>query len=56
MSNETLENIIDLSTERARRVHDLDEKRLQGVRAAFIKVLPLSPLGAKTKKKPKKKR
>ena len=55
MSNKTSENIIDLSSERHRRVHDLNEKRLQGVRAAFIKALPLSKTAAKAKSKPKKK-
>ena len=56
MSNDTVENIIDFSRERKRRVHDLNEKRLQNVRAAFVSVLPLSGVGAKPKKKIKKKR
>jgi hypothetical protein len=56
MSNDTVENIIDFSSERKRRVHDLNEKRLQNVRAAFVSVLPLSGVGAKPKKKIKKKR
>lgn len=56
MSNETVENIVDLSAERARRVHDLNEKRLQEVRGAFIKALPLAKVAAKVKKKSKKKR
>lgn len=55
MSNKTSENIVDLSSERHRRVHDLNEKRLQGVRAAFVKALPLSKTAAKAKSKPKKK-
>lgn len=55
MSNKTLGNIVDLGNERNRRVHDLNEKRLQGVRAAFIKALPLSQVAPKAKKKPKKK-
>ncbi|HHX34018.1 MAG TPA: hypothetical protein GX719_01920 [Gammaproteobacteria bacterium] len=56
MSDEAAENIIDLSGERERRVHDLNEKRLQGVRAAFVKALPLTVIAAKPKKKSKKKR
>lgn len=56
MSSESLDNVLDLSSERQRRVHDLNEKRLQNVRAAFISVLPLSATGVKPKKKIKKKR
>ncbi len=56
MSDETVENIIDLSGERARRVHDQNEKRLQSVRAAFAKALPLANVKASHKKKAKKKR
>jgi len=42
MSNELDENVVSLTSERKRRMHDLHEKRLQTVRAAFIKALPLS--------------
>lgn len=57
MSNNTVENnVVDLSNERQRRVHDLNEKRLQNVRSAFISVLPALGAGAKPKKKIKKKR
>lgn len=56
MSEPTQDNIIDLTTERARRVHDLNEKRLQNVRAAFISALPLAKPVVKVKKKNKKKR
>lgn len=56
MSETTEENIIDLSGERKRRVHDLNEKRLQTVRAAFISALPLNKPAVKVKKKTKKKR
>ena len=56
MSNQSLENVIELSGERARRVHDLNEIRLQEVRVAFIKALPLAPVALKSKKKTKKKR
>lgn len=56
MSRESVDNVLDLSSERQRRVHDLNEKRLQNVRAAFVSVLPLSGAGAKPKIKTKKKR
>ncbi|NLY13818.1 MAG: hypothetical protein GXZ10_09405 [Gammaproteobacteria bacterium] len=56
MGSKSIENIIDLSSERARRVHDLNEKRLEEVRAAFVKALPLTKTVVKAKKKPKKKR
>lgn len=56
MKEEFEDNVVSLSSERARRVHDLHEKRLQGVRAAFVKALPLAATSARTKKKSKKKR
>ncbi|MDY0250997.1 MAG: hypothetical protein RBR45_13225 [Pseudomonas sp.] len=56
MSDETVENVIDLSGERVRRVHDQNEKRLQRVRAAFAKALPLAIAKPRSKKKVKKKR
>lgn len=56
MGHELENNVIDLSGERVRRVHDLNEKRLQDVRAAFVKALPLPTAKVKTKKKAKKKR
>ncbi|WP_057427134.1 hypothetical protein [Pseudomonas syringae] len=46
------EKLIDLGAERARRVHDLNDKRLDEVRNAFEQAMPLS--GKKPKKKPKK--
>lgn len=51
MGHELENNVIDLSGERVRRVHDLNEKRLQDVRAAFVKALPLPTAKVKTKKK-----
>ncbi|MEE4944156.1 hypothetical protein V2K24_01510 [Pseudomonas alliivorans] len=42
--------LIDLGAERARRVHDLNDKRLNEVRNAFEQAMPLTG-----KKKPKKK-
>ena len=56
MSSDSSENIIDLSAERTRRVHDLNEKRLQEVRSAFVSALPLQKVTAQRKTKPKKKR
>lgn len=44
------DKLIDLSAERAKRVHDLNEKRLNEVRQAFEQAMPLG----KPKKKPKK--
>ena len=43
--------LVDLGAERAERVHDLNEKRLNEVRQAFEQAMPL----VKTKKKPKSK-
>ncbi|MDY7217975.1 hypothetical protein TOI97_00030 [Denitrificimonas sp. JX-1] len=56
MSQKAEENIVDFVVERTRRVHDLNEKRLQEVRSAFVKALPLSQISAKSKRKSKKKR
>lgn len=56
MSDENVENIVDFSGERIRRVHDQNEKRLQTVRAAFAKALPLTSAKPSSKKKSKKKR
>lgn len=46
--------LIDLSAERVKRVHDLKEKRLNEVRAAFEQALPFATVIKKPKKKPKK--
>lgn len=35
------DKLIDLNTERAKRVHDLNEKRLNEVRQAFEQAMPL---------------
>ncbi|HGM5551567.1 MULTISPECIES: hypothetical protein [Pseudomonas] len=48
------EKLIDLGTERAKRVHDLNEKRLNEVRKAFEQAMPLGKAQKKPKKKPKK--
>ncbi len=46
----TDEKLIDFSAERARRIHDLNDKRLEDMRRTFEQVLPLG----KTKKKGKR--
>ncbi|MFK8332479.1 hypothetical protein M2D63_020970 [Pseudomonas sp. BJa5] len=48
------DNLIDFGAERARRVHDLNEKRLNEVRQAFEKAMPLGKAKKKSKGKPKK--
>lgn len=50
------DKLIDLGAERAKRVHDLNEKRLNEVRQAFEQAMPLGKAGKKQKSKPKKKR
>ncbi|MFW9605803.1 MAG: hypothetical protein ACMV0I_04495 [Pseudomonas sp.] len=45
--------VIDFHTERQRRLHDVHEKRLQAVRAAFEKALPLPKSKNKAKKRKK---
>ncbi|UVJ42983.1 hypothetical protein NVV94_20735 [Pseudomonas sp. LS1212] len=47
------DKLIDLNAERAKRVHDLNEKRLNEVRQAFEQAMPLAK--AKASKKPKSK-
>lgn len=47
------DNLLDFTAERARRQHDLNEKRLREVRNAFEQAMPM--VGKKKpKKKPKK--
>ncbi|MFJ7886046.1 hypothetical protein ACIQYF_21605 [Pseudomonas sp. NPDC096917] len=46
--------LVDLGAERAKRVHDLNEKRLNEVRQAFEQAMPLVSAKKKPKKKPKK--
>ena len=48
------DNLIDLGAERARRVHDLNEKRLNEVRQAFEQAMQLGKTKKKPKGKPKK--
>lgn len=44
------DKLIDFSAERSKRIHDLNDKRLDEMRQAFEQALPLG----KAKKKPKK--
>ncbi|MHC6224400.1 hypothetical protein ACYU03_06400 [Pseudomonas sp. X10] len=48
------DNLIDFGAERAKRIHDLNEKRLNEVRQAFEQAMPLSKPRKKPKGKPKK--
>lgn len=48
------DKLIDLNVERAKRVHDLNEKRLNEVRQAFEQAMPLGKVKKKPKNKPKK--
>ncbi|WP_172979520.1 hypothetical protein [Pseudomonas kitaguniensis] len=48
------DKLIDLNAERAKRVHDLNDKRLNEVRQAFEHAMPLGSVKKKSKKKPKK--
>jgi hypothetical protein len=48
------DKLIDLNAERAKRVHDLNDKRLNEVRQAFEQAMPLGKVKKKSKNKPKK--
>ena len=48
------DKLIDLNAERAKRVHDLNDKRLNELRQAFEQAKPLGKPEKKSKKKPKK--
>jgi len=48
------EKLVDLGAERAKRVHDLNDKRLNEVRQAFEQAMPLGKGKKKPKNKPKK--
>lgn len=48
------DKLIDLNAERAKRVHDLNDKRLNEVRQAFEQAMPLGKAKKKSKNKPKK--
>lgn len=46
--------LVDLGAERAKRAHDLKEKKLNEVRLAFEQAMPLAKVKKKPKNKPKK--
>ncbi|MDY7566129.1 hypothetical protein QN400_13285 [Pseudomonas sp. RTC3] len=48
------DKLIDLGAERAKRTHDLNDKRLNEVRKAFEQALPMGKGKKKPKGKPKK--
>jgi len=48
------DKLIDLNAERAKRVHDLNDNRLNEVRQAFEQAMPLGKVKKKSKNKPKK--
>ncbi|MGH8483895.1 MAG: hypothetical protein ACRESP_05795 [Pseudomonas sp.] len=48
------DNLIDFDAERARRIHDIKEKRLNEVRQAYEQAMPLGQAKKKPKGKPKK--
>ncbi|MBM7060530.1 hypothetical protein JQX08_07400 [Pseudomonas sp. UL073] len=49
----TDDKLIDFSAERGKRIHDINDKRLDEMRQAFERALPL-PKVKKKAKKPKK--
>ncbi|WP_178082526.1 hypothetical protein [Pseudomonas sp. AOB-7] len=52
MSND--DKLIDFAAERGKRIHDLNDKRLDEMRQAFEQALPLAKAKKKSKGKPKK--
>ena len=48
------DKLIDFAAERDKRIHDLNDKRLNEVRDAFAHALPLGKAKKKPKSKPKK--
>jgi hypothetical protein len=48
------DNLIDFGAERAKRVHDLKEKRLNDMRNAFEQAMPLAPARRKSPREAKK--
>ncbi|MBP3362207.1 MAG: hypothetical protein J6L74_00055 [Pseudomonas sp.] len=52
MSQDT--KLVDLGAERAKRVHDLNEKRLNEVRKAFEQAMPLAKPAKKAEEKTEK--
>ncbi len=52
MSND--DNLIDFNAERDKRIHDINDKRLNEMRQVFEQVLPLTKGKKKPKGRPKK--
>ncbi|MCQ4297086.1 hypothetical protein NAU58_16030 [Pseudomonas stutzeri] len=52
----TDDKLIDFNAERAKRVHDLNDKRLEDMRNVFEQVLPLGQAKKKKGKRAPKKR
>ena len=48
------DKLLDLNAERAKRVHDLNDKRLNEVRQAFEQAMPLLSKKTKSRKKSNK--
>ena len=48
------EKLIDFSAERAKRIHDLNDKRLEEMRKTFEQALPLGKAKKKGKRSPEK--
>ncbi|MGC7840926.1 hypothetical protein ACPZMI_20980 [Pseudomonas wayambapalatensis] len=48
------DNLIDFGAERAKRIHDIKDKRLDEMRQAFEQAMPLAKSKKKSKSKPKK--
>ena len=48
------DNLIDFASERSKRIHDINDKRLNDMRQVFEQVMPLGAGKKKPKKKPKK--
>jgi hypothetical protein len=48
------DNLIDFASERSKRIHDINDKRLNEMRQVFEQVMPLGAGKKKSKKKPKK--
>ncbi|CAD5107789.1 hypothetical protein [Zestomonas carbonaria] len=48
------DKLIDFNTEREKRIHDLNDKRLNEMRQAFERALPLPKGKKRSKGKPKK--
>ncbi|MDZ5603622.1 hypothetical protein SJI00_12635 [Pseudomonas sp. RP23018S] len=50
------DNLINFGAERAKRIHDLNDKRLDDMRQAFEQAMPLAKAGKSKRKGKSKKR